>query len=205
MAIYGSRPDGHAKVLVATLATMEQFEVVGLVDDVPANRERHVRGHQVLGTSAELSRLDVDGVLLGFGEAGGRSAALERVLVAGLDAPPLVHPTALVFDGVAVGRGVQILAGAYVGPDVRLGDGALVNTHAVVEHDCRIDAGAVIAPGAVLTGRVQVGEGADIGAGAVVLPDCSIGRGAVVGAGAVVTRNVEPNTTVVGVPARALR
>ncbi|TIW04883.1 MAG: sugar O-acetyltransferase, partial [Mesorhizobium sp.] len=40
---------------------------------------------------------------------------------------------------------------------------------------------------------------------AVILAGISIGAGAIVGAGAVVTRNVPPNTTVVGNPARPVR
>ena len=45
-------------------------------------------------------------------------------------------------------------------------------------------------------------DGAMIGASAVLLPGVVIGRSAVVAAGAVVTRDVEPGTRVMGVPAR---
>lgn len=41
-----------------------------------------------------------------------------------------------------------------------------------------------------------------VGAGATLLPGVRIGSGAVVGAGSVVTRNVAPDTTVMGIPAR---
>ena len=44
-----------------------------------------------------------------------------------------------------------------------------------------------------------------VGARAVVMPGVRIGTGAIVGAGAVVTRDVDPFTVVVGVPARATR
>ena len=52
--------------------------------------------------------------------------------------------------------------------------------------------------------RTVVERGASVGSGATVLGGVRIGRGATVGAGAVVTRDVEPGSTVVGNPARAI-
>lgn len=49
-----------------------------------------------------------------------------------------------------------------------------------------------------------VEDGAMIGGGASLLPGVVIGSGATVGSGAVVTRDVEADTTVVGIPARPL-
>ncbi|TIX62830.1 MAG: sugar O-acetyltransferase, partial [Mesorhizobium sp.] len=49
---------------------------------------------------------------------------------------------------------------------------------------------------------VEIGDNAWIGGSAVILAGISIGAGSIVGAGAVVTRDVPPNTTVVGNPAR---
>ncbi len=49
-----------------------------------------------------------------------------------------------------------------------------------------------------------VKRGASIGSGATILCGVTIGEGAMVGAGAVVTKDVAPNTTVAGCPARLL-
>jgi len=50
---------------------------------------------------------------------------------------------------------------------------------------------------------ILIGENVWIGGGAIILPGVTIGDGAVVGAGAVVTRDVPPDMTVVGNPAKA--
>ena len=50
-----------------------------------------------------------------------------------------------------------------------------------------------------------VKKGASIGTGVTVLANVTIGERAIVGAGSVVTRDVPPDTIVVGNPARALR
>jgi UDP-perosamine 4-acetyltransferase len=73
-----------------------------------------------------------------------------------------------------------------------------------VEHDAVIEDHAHVATGARLCGGVRVGVGAHVGAGATVLQGVTVGNDAVVGAGAVVLRDVAPDTTVVGVPARAV-
>lgn len=204
VVIYGSRPDGHAKVVVDLLQRVPGLEPVGLIDDFPENGDRRIGRLKVIGGAADLARLRSDGVeggLLGFGQSAGRLAALARLRDGGLVLPSLVDPSASVASSAALGEGCQVLGRAHIGPDAVVGAGSLLNTGAIVEHDVRIDDCAVVGPGAVLTGRVTLGVEANVGAGAVVLPDTVIGTGVTVGAGAVVTRSVSSGT-VVGVPAR---
>ena len=52
---------------------------------------------------------------------------------------------------------------------------------------------------------IYIGDGAWIGARAIILPGVTIGAGAVVAAGALVTKDVPPDTLVVGVPAQPVR
>jgi acetyltransferase-like isoleucine patch superfamily enzyme len=53
--------------------------------------------------------------------------------------------------------------------------------------------------------RTLVKKGASIGSGATILANVTIGENAIVGAGSVVTRDVPPDTIVVGNPAKVLR
>lgn len=205
VVIYGSRPDGHAKVLAELLGAIPDLSVVGLLDDFSANSDRVLRGLNVLGGAEmlpTLSRQGVGGVVLGFGDGPARVRIAELVQAAALELPVVIHPSATVVGGARCAPGSQVLCGAYVGPDAMVGEAALVNTAAVIEHDVAVGRGAVVGPGAVLAGRVHVAQGATVGAGATVLPDRRIGARATVGAGAVVTRDVADGAVVTGVPAR---
>jgi sugar O-acyltransferase (sialic acid O-acetyltransferase NeuD family) len=207
VALYGSRPDGHANVVLEVLAGEAGLEVVGLLDDWPQNADRKIGQLSVLGGTADLARLAADGlegVLLGFGAAQGREPIVEAVAAAGLALPILVHGSAYVAPSARLADGVQILPRASVGPNARIGRGGLVNTGAIVDHDVTVDDYSVIDPGAVLTGRVRIGQSVEVGSGAVLIPDVVVGAGATVGAGAVVTRPVATGQTVVGVPARPI-
>lgn len=78
---------------------------------------------------------------------------------------------------------------------ITIGPGVVISLRStVLAHD---DASHTVAP-------VHIAKDAFIGAGAIVLPGVTVGEGAVVAAGAVVSRDVEPYTTVAGVPARTL-
>lgn len=86
---------------------------------------------------------------------------------------------------------------------IDIGDGALIGHNAVIttlNHSLDPARRADMHPA-----PVRIGRGAWLGANVTVLPGVTIGDGSVVGAGSVVTKDVAPNTVVVGTPARHVR
>lgn len=122
----------------------------------------------------------------------------------GLQPVTLVHPTAWIAENTEIGEGSQILAGAVVAPEAKIGRQCIINTKASVDHEDILEDGVEVGPGATLCGLVHAGINAWICAGATVLPRIRIGNDAIVGAGAVVTQDVPDSITVVGIPAKKL-
>ena len=197
---------GHAGVLADALAAIGA-PVAGLVtpDVALHGAERH--GLRVLGDDESVLRFAPEEVVLvnaigSVGDTTLRRNAYQRFKSRGYTFLTLVHPSATISPGARLGEGVQVLARAVVQHGAVLGDNCLVNSGAIVEHDCTLGSDVHLATGAILCGSVDVGEGAHVGAGAVVIQGLSLGRGCTIAAGAAVIRDVRPNVTVAGVPAR---
>jgi len=117
----------------------------------------------------------------------------------------LISPDAYVASSVQLGRGCLIQRGVKIMPDAALGVACKVNLGASVHHDCSVGDFCTLAPGCRLLGQVVLEDEVFIGAGAIILPHVRVGAGVIVGAGAVVVKDVSAGTTVVGVPAKAMR
>ena len=113
--------------------------------------------------------------------------------------------------GVRIGRNVFVGLDTYLDcqfPElIQIDDDVTVSFRVtiVVHDDARRLDGVWPGAGAGTVAPVHLARGCYLGAGCVILPGVTVGERAVVGAGAVVTRDVEPETVVVGVPARFLK
>ena len=143
-------------------------------------------------------------IIVGAGSAEFRRTLSLKVLGYGGILATVIHPAAVVSRSAAIGAGSFLAAGAVIGVNAKVGRFCIVNTGATIDHDNIIADGVNIAPGVHFAGNVHVEDDAFIGVGASVTPGVTIGARATVGAGAVVIRDVAPDTTVVGNPAKVL-
>jgi serine O-acetyltransferase len=108
----------------------------------------------------------------------------------------------------------RVLFSVSVPPSVEIGRNVVFGYQGlgiVVHQNARLGSNIIISPNVVIAGKGDnefsapiIEDDVIIGAGACILGPIRVGRGAVVGANAVVISNVVANTTVVGVPAKAL-
>jgi sugar O-acyltransferase (sialic acid O-acetyltransferase NeuD family) len=104
-----------------------------------------------------------------------------------------------------ISLGACIMTGTVITNDVKIGDGVLLNLNCTVGHDVEIGAFTEITPGAHISGNVKIGKNCFIGTGAVILQGICVGDNSIIGAGSVVTKNVPPDTTIVGVPGKIIK
>lgn len=130
--------------------------------------------------------------------------------------------------GVALDRGVVLLctgeptgliririgAGTYINRNTMLdathqleiGDNCAIGPNCyLTDHDHGTDAGVAPLAQSLNFAPTRLGNEVWLGANVVVLKGVTIGNGAVIGAGSVVTKDVLPNSIVVGVPAKFIR
>lgn len=150
----------------------------------------HPQVHVVIAVGATPSKLRVFESL--------RSHGAERF-------PALVHPRAWLGRGVSLGEGAIVCAGSLLTTDIRIGRHAILNLDCTVGHDAVIGDFATIAPSVNISGSVVVGEGCDLGTGATIIQGIEIGSWTVLGAGAVVVKDLPPNVTAVGTPAKPIK
>jgi acetyltransferase-like isoleucine patch superfamily enzyme len=103
--------------------------------------------------------------------------------------------------GVKIGDNCAIEAFTFIPTGVTIEDEVFVGPHVCFTNDMypkAMNPGWKIVP-------TTVKKGASIGAGSVIRCGITIGEGALVGAGSVVTKDVPPNTLVVGNPAKPVR
>lgn len=199
---------GHGRVVLDILLHAGQHQSVGFLDNNAALHGRRVDGLPVLGGTEQLGALresGVTGAIVAIGDNGVRRGIAALVEREGLQLVNAVHPSAQLAASVTLGKGVVVAAGVLVCAHCQVGDLVILNTGCIVDHESMIGTAAHVCPGVRLAGHVTVESGAFIGIGATVVQNLRIGFEAVVGAGSVVIRDVDPMSTVVGVPARTVK
>lgn len=197
--------------VLADIAEQNGYEIVCIVDNRELNLRLSaadfVRGSEGLNHWLLNRKSDAElhcAVAIGGALGKDRLALLEELRSLQLVPVTLIHSAAKIGSGVLIDYGSQVLMGAALAVNVKLGAGVIVNTNAVVDHDCELSRGVHVGPGATIAGEVSVGAHSFVGAGATILPKLKVGADVIIGAGSVVTSDVRDGMTVVGAPARPL-
>ena len=207
IVIVGAGENGHQAF--HCLRHDKSVEMVGFIDDNPANRGGTKLGLPIIGTTAELPALikkyGLGGGIAAIGKNKGRAALNEKIRAAGLKVVKAIHPQVMIESPESIGDGVVLEMGAAVHAGAVIGEGVFMGSASMAAHHCVIGDYTTVSGGVNTGGGVTVGRFTLLGVGCSIRDHFTIGSNVIVGVGAAVVKDVPDNVVVAGVPAKILR
>ena len=184
---------------------VEQFNVLGFLDDDPAKLGKEFYGLKVIGNTEELFSLDKKvAVAIGIAFPKAKRKVFEKVKGNGNDFPSFISNNAWLSNTVTVGKGVILYPGVSINYQTEVEDFVIMNMNCAIGHDCTIGKFSALAPGVNLGGFTKIGEAVDMGIGSATKQNITIGNDAVIGGQSMITKNVQSASKVAGVPAKII-
>lgn len=204
---------GSSTIVAPIIDVLSDLSLVEVLNDnIPiGNTEGRFKKFKVTGTSEKIKLLLEENIyfVLTAMTMKNKRAVWDKMM--SFEIPKerfinIIHPTAIIPKNYCgLGKGIVMAPLVQLSPDVLIGDNCILYANSFVGHGSTLEQYAVVANNASIGGRVRVGRGVHIGSNSSIREGVTIGEFSVVGMGATVLEDVQPNTIVIGSPAKKLR
>lgn len=184
------------------------WNILGFLDDNAALHNTIVGGYSVLGSSEMVAKYPEAWLTCAIGSAKIRQRIIDKIEAIS-DKPPrfatLIDPSVIRSQRVAIGEGSIICAHTILTVDIQIGTHVIINLDCTIGHDAVIEDFATLYPSVNISGATRIGRCTELGTGMQIIQGKTIGHEAIIGAGTVVVKDIPPQCTAVGIPARVIK
>ena len=205
LIVYGAGEFGS--LIANVLSYHDDLEIAAYGDDDPYKTTDHIDGTPVFGQKDLLNYAKQNNIKLAITAIGNNTVRAEKFNLlknTGFQMISIVHPQALIDTKVSYGDNVIIEMGTAIHTHSKIGNNVFLGGEALIGHHNTIGDHVLVGGNVSFGGSVVVEDYVSLGVGASIKPGIRLGKGSVIGVGAAVIKNVEPGTTVVGVPAKPI-
>jgi sugar O-acyltransferase (sialic acid O-acetyltransferase NeuD family) len=182
------------------------WNLLGFLDDNEQIQGSLVGGYNILGSTERAGDYKNAWFVCAIGAAKTRKKVItklnekERMKYA-----TLVDPNVLSSQRVKIGEGSIICAHTIMTVDIEIGSHVIINLDCTIGHDAVLKDFVTLYPSVNVSGNTVIGECVELGTGMQIIQGKSVGDGSIVGAGAVVVKDIPPQCTAVGSPAKPIK
>ena len=186
---------------------LEEYHILGFVDDTPDLLDKNVNGFKVIGNSNWLEQYPaVINTVICLGNAQHRKMVAERLSKnKNIVFTTFIADDVRIPEEVAFGKGCIFCFSCIITVNISIGEFAVFNSDCTVGHDSRIGNYVTLYPSVNISGNVNIGDCSEIGVGTNVIQCRNIGNEVIIGAGSVVITDIPSKCTAVGIPAKPIK
>ena len=205
LIVYGAGEFGS--LIANVLSYNKEYEIAAYGDDNSKKVGASIDGLPILDQNEILDfakQNEINTAITAIGNNQVRGEKYNLLKTKGFSMLSIVHPQALIDTKVSYGDNVIIEMGTAIHTHSTIGNNVFLGGDALIGHHNKIGDHVLIGGNVSFGGSVIVEDFVSIGVGASIKPGLRLGKGSVIGVGAAVVKDVPPNVTVVGVPAKPL-
>ena len=202
IVIIGAGGVGREVVWIIEQINMKEdtWNIVGFIDDNEKIWGTEMNGYKVIGGLSCLDEFEIKPeVIVAIANYNVKKIIVEK-LEGKLKFATVVHPDVYLNRTIKIGKGSIIYPAVIMTTNISIGNHVIVSPKCGIGHDSIIKDYVSLLWNVNISGFDVIEEGVLIGSGATIIQGKRVGYESIVGAGAVVVKDIDGNSTKVGVP-----
>ncbi len=208
LIIIGARKLGREVYSIARQvlrAEEQEWRIKGFLDDTPDVLDNFKYNCPIIASVEHYVPQHGDIFISALGDGKTRKYYTLMMEQKGAEFINIIHPTAIISDGVQMGYGNIIGPNVHISNDVSVGNHTLIQTNAILGHDAILSEYSTAGAFVFVGGAAKIQKGAYLATRSTILPKANVGENAIVGASSLVLKKVPENAKVFGIPATILK